>query len=99
MAAESLRFEVTKLNCGGCAGRAQKALSGVPGVEEASVNLANRMATVEGSAGVQALREALSSATNTAFRALAVAHVGHAQHPSTVHRPRVRDALTPAHFS
>jgi Cu+-exporting ATPase len=62
MAAESLRFEVTKLNCGGCAGRAQKALSGVPGVEEASVNLANRMATVEGSAGVQALRDALSSA-------------------------------------
>ena len=62
MAAESLRFEVTKLNCGGCAGRAQKALSGVPGVEEASVNLANRMATVEGSAGVQALREAAEKA-------------------------------------
>ncbi|MCA0962699.1 heavy metal translocating P-type ATPase [Salipiger bermudensis] len=62
MAAETLRFEVTKLNCGGCAGRAQKALSGVPGVGDASVNLANRMATVEGAAGVQALREALASA-------------------------------------
>ncbi|MBY6003716.1 heavy metal translocating P-type ATPase [Salipiger bermudensis] len=62
MAAEPIRFEVTKLNCGGCAGRAQKALAGVAGVEEASVNLANRMATVEGSAGVQALRDALASA-------------------------------------
>ncbi|WP_417740777.1 heavy metal translocating P-type ATPase [Salipiger sp.] len=62
MAAETLRFEVTKLNCGGCAGRAQKALSGVPGVGDASVNLANRMATVEGSADVAALRDALASA-------------------------------------
>ncbi|APX22500.1 MAG: heavy metal translocating P-type ATPase [Rhodobacteraceae bacterium] len=62
MADDTIRFEVTKLNCGGCAGRAQRALAGVPGVDEASVNFANRMAQVEGSAGVQALRDALASA-------------------------------------
>ena len=59
MADDTIRFEVTKLNCGGCAGRAQRALAGVPGVDEASVNFANRMAQVEGSASVQALRDAL----------------------------------------
>ena len=46
MATDSMRFEVTRLNCGGCAGRAQKALAAVPGVTDASVNLANRMARV-----------------------------------------------------
>ena len=29
MADDTIRFEVTKLNCGGCAGRAQRALAGV----------------------------------------------------------------------
>ena len=62
MATDSMRFEVTRLNCGGCAGRAQKALAAVPGVTDASVNLASRMARVEGSAGVEALRDALDRA-------------------------------------
>ncbi|MBN9885949.1 heavy metal translocating P-type ATPase [Salipiger abyssi] len=62
MAGQSIRFEVTKLNCGGCAGRAQKALDAVPGVDEASVNLASKMAKVEGTAGLAALRDALKSA-------------------------------------
>ncbi len=62
MAHESLRFEVTKMTCGGCAGRAQKALAGVEGVTDASVNLATKMARVEGSAGVPALRAALDKA-------------------------------------
>ena len=62
MPLDSIRFEVTKLNCGGCAGRAQAALSAVPGVETASVNLANRMAQVSGRAGIDAMREALSRA-------------------------------------
>jgi len=56
------RFEVTKLNCGGCAGRAERALSAVDGVDEVGVNLANKMATVRGSAALSTLREALTSA-------------------------------------
>ncbi|KAA8614128.1 heavy metal translocating P-type ATPase [Salipiger aestuarii] len=62
MPGTNLRFEVTNLSCGGCAGRAQKALAAVPGVRDASVNLANRMATIDGSASVPALREALQAA-------------------------------------
>ncbi|WP_353473236.1 heavy metal translocating P-type ATPase [Salipiger sp. H15] len=62
MADGDLRFEVTKMTCGGCAGRAQRALAGVEGVTEASVNLATKMAHVEGSAGVPALRAALDKA-------------------------------------
>ncbi|MDJ0823580.1 MAG: heavy metal translocating P-type ATPase [Paracoccaceae bacterium] len=59
---DTLRFEVTNLNCGGCAGRAERALAAVPGVDSASVNLANRMAQVQGAATPEALRAALSDA-------------------------------------
>ncbi|MCT4372330.1 copper-translocating P-type ATPase [Yangia mangrovi] len=62
MADGDLRFEVTKMTCGGCAGRAQKALAGVEGVTDASVNLATKMAHVKGSAGLPALRAALDKA-------------------------------------
>ena len=62
MAAETIRFEVTKLNCGGCAGRAERALQAVPGVESAGVNLATKTATVLGSAGIETLRAALKTA-------------------------------------
>ncbi|MBP0483172.1 heavy metal translocating P-type ATPase [Sagittula salina] len=60
-----LRFEVTGLNCGACAGRAQRALEAADGVTAASVNLATRTAQVStqvsgGTAGTlqQALRTA-----------------------------------------
>ncbi|WP_323768230.1 heavy metal translocating P-type ATPase [Antarctobacter sp.] len=56
------RFEVTGMTCGGCAGRAERALAGVPGVAEASVNLANRMATVETDKPATDLRDALKTA-------------------------------------
>ena len=62
MTVQTIRFEVDRLNCGGCAGRAQKALAAVEGVDEASVNLANKMATVSGTAGLDALRGALARA-------------------------------------
>ncbi|WHZ35035.1 heavy metal translocating P-type ATPase [Sagittula sp. MA-2] len=57
-----LRFEVTKLNCGGCAGRAERALAGAEGVDTASVNLANKTAQVSGSAGAATLQAALKAA-------------------------------------
>jgi Cu+-exporting ATPase len=56
------RFEVSNLNCGGCAGRAERALSGVEGVTAASVNLASKMAVVETTRPLQVLREALKTA-------------------------------------
>jgi Cu+-exporting ATPase len=62
MVESALRFEVTGLNCGGCAGRAERALAAVSGVSEARVNLANRMASVDGSAPITALHGALKKA-------------------------------------
>ena len=58
----TLRFEVTGLNCAGCAGRAERALGAVPGVSEAGVNLATRQATVTGAATSDVLRDALKQA-------------------------------------
>jgi heavy metal translocating P-type ATPase len=40
----TLRYDVANLNCGGCASRAQTALSAVPGVQSATVNFATRRA-------------------------------------------------------
>src|SRR5918993_5962529 len=40
-------FSVSGLTCAGCVGRVERALEKVPGVLEASVNLANERATVE----------------------------------------------------
>jgi Cu+-exporting ATPase len=58
----TLRFAVDNLSCAGCAGRAERALSAAPGVSEASVNIANRMAQVTGDASPETLRTALKTA-------------------------------------
>ncbi|MGR3805917.1 heavy metal translocating P-type ATPase [Marinibacterium profundimaris] len=58
-----LRLEVENLSCASCVRRAEAALADVPGIGGASVNLANRTATVEpGTATGAALAEALSAA-------------------------------------
>lgn len=57
-----LRFEVTGMTCGGCAGRAERALAGTQGVASASVNLANRMATVDTDRPASDLRDTLKAA-------------------------------------
>ena len=44
-------FSVTGMMCASCVGRVERALTKVPGVLEASVNLANERATVEYLAG------------------------------------------------
>ena len=50
--ATELGFEVEKLNCAGCVGRAEKALAAVPGVTSARVNLATQRAAVTARAEV-----------------------------------------------
>ncbi|MBE1283645.1 MAG: heavy metal translocating P-type ATPase [Rhodobacteraceae bacterium] len=50
--AESVRFQISKLNCAACAGRAERALAAVPGVSSASVNLAAETAQVDFGQGV-----------------------------------------------
>ena len=42
------------MSCAACAGRVEKALRAVPGVDEASVNMATEVATVRARAGVDA---------------------------------------------
>ncbi|WP_439121904.1 heavy metal translocating P-type ATPase [Marivita sp.] len=58
----TLRFSVDNMSCAGCAGRAERTLAGAPGVKEASVNIANHMATVTGDVASITLRDALESA-------------------------------------
>ena len=44
MATQTGRLQITGMSCGGCVGRAERALSGVAGVEDVAVNLANETA-------------------------------------------------------
>ena len=55
------RFKLSGLSCAGCVAKAEKSLLAVDGVRVASVNLAERTATVEGSANPAALINALES--------------------------------------
>ncbi|MCA3748246.1 MAG: copper-translocating P-type ATPase [Rubrobacter sp.] len=57
-------FRVTGMSCAACASRVEKALGRVPGVVEASVNLATERATVEHGpeAGMEELRRAVEGA-------------------------------------
>jgi Cu+-exporting ATPase len=50
------------MNCAGCAAHVNKALAGVPGVAEATVNLATRSARVTGSAKLETLVAAVQAA-------------------------------------
>ena len=61
---ETIKFKITGMSCGGCVGRAEKAIRAVDGVSDASVNLASESATVAFSAPASAARitEALRTA-------------------------------------
>ncbi|WP_427912860.1 heavy metal translocating P-type ATPase [Ramlibacter sp. MMS24-I3-19] len=59
-----IEFPVQGMTCASCVARVEKALAKVPGVQEASVNLATETATVRADAGVQVpqLRAAVEKA-------------------------------------
>ena len=62
MADQTLRFEISGMSCAGCAGRAERALSAIPGVSQASVNLANHTGQITGDPGAAPVRDALAKA-------------------------------------
>ena len=60
---QHLRIEIDGMTCAGCAGRAERAISAVPGVENATVNFANRSAELHAARGAEgAIVEALDRA-------------------------------------
>ena len=56
------RLSIAGMSCAGCVATVENALKGVPGVTEATVNLAERTASVRGMADTQALVEAVKQA-------------------------------------
>ena len=57
---QSVTLPVLGMNCASCVGRVQRALRAVPGVTEASVNLASERAVVKGTADADALITAVA---------------------------------------
>jgi Au+-exporting ATPase len=66
--AAEISLAIEGMTCASCVGRVEKALKAVPGVAEASVNLATERATVRGRAGVEALIAAVDRAGYAARR-------------------------------
>nr|WP_294972795.1 heavy metal translocating P-type ATPase [uncultured Pseudomonas sp.] len=60
--ADTTELAVEGMTCASCVGRVEKALKAVPGVTDATVNLATERATVHGMAVVQALIAAIEKA-------------------------------------
>src|SRR3712207_3604609 len=58
----ALSLPVSGMTCAACAGRVQRALGKVPGVESATVNLATERAEVRGTAPLPALLDAVGKA-------------------------------------
>ena len=63
-AAQPIRVGITGMTCASCAGRVEKALKALPGVTEASVNLATESATVKADTSVtpQSVQAAIEAA-------------------------------------
>ena len=64
--AATLTFPIDGLSCASCAERSERALSGIPGVTEATVNVATKTARVSGEATAAALAAAVQDAGYTA---------------------------------
>lgn len=61
-AADPVVLAISGMTCGGCAGAVTRALSAVPGVVEARVDLAGGRATVTGAARAEDLIRAVQAA-------------------------------------
>ena len=59
---QTYELDIEGMTCASCVGRAEKALRAVPGVSEASVNLATERATIKARASVESLIEAVENA-------------------------------------
>lgn len=59
---QSIELAIEGAHCAGCVRRIESALKQVPGVEHASMNLAERTAWVDGDASTQALQQAVKEA-------------------------------------
>jgi Cu+-exporting ATPase len=93
-AQSSATFQIEGMHCGGCVGRVERALTAVPGVGSASVNLATGKATVEfdAPANLDALTAALKTAGYPAATGSAVLRIEGMHCASCV--ARVERALT-----
>ncbi|MCZ2900523.1 heavy metal translocating P-type ATPase [Burkholderia thailandensis] len=86
---KTFELDIGGMTCASCAGRVEKALSQVPGVARAAVNLATEKATVEADAHVDAAR-LIDAVQQAGYRA---SPIGTASAPScttasaTAHRP------------
>ncbi|WP_235225189.1 heavy metal translocating P-type ATPase [Octadecabacter dasysiphoniae] len=85
----TMRFEISGLNCGACAARAEKAMSGVAGVVSAHVNLADHTATVQADAGLLAQIEAASGGAGYPAKVIVKGEVAVDRDDET---PALRDA-------
>jgi Au+-exporting ATPase len=88
--AATINLAIEGMNCASCVGRVERALTAVPGVAEASVNLATEQATVSGTVSAEQLISAVKTA---GYGARASAPGGFANEAATEQKDGERAAL------
>jgi len=93
VARETFSFPVEGMTCSACAGRIEKALMAVPGVSEASVNLALERADVTGISGVVQLDMLADAVDRAGFKAVIISASEEQARVEEAHRAREEAAL------
>ena len=59
---KTIRLSIPGMSCAGCVSAIEKGLDAIPGIEQANVNLADKTASITGTADTRLLIEAVASA-------------------------------------
>ncbi len=90
ISAKTIELAIEGMTCASCVGRVERALSAVPGVAEATVNLATERATVRGSADAATL---IAAVADVGYAARPVDRTGPANAEAEAHKDAERRAL------
>ncbi len=93
IAHETFSFPVEGMTCSACAGRIEKALVAVPGVSEASVNLALERVDVTGAVGVVQLEMLATAVASAGFIAVITSATEEQARAEVAHRAKTKARL------
>ncbi|MES0370916.1 MAG: heavy metal translocating P-type ATPase [Mariprofundaceae bacterium] len=93
----SIDLQIEGMNCASCAGKVEKALSGLQGVTQVQVNLANRSARIDGLKGEEATEALIQAVEKAGYKAAPLSAIDASKQESHEHArfmKMIRKAIT-----
>ncbi|MES0372542.1 MAG: heavy metal translocating P-type ATPase, partial [Mariprofundaceae bacterium] len=97
----SINLQIEGMNCASCAGKVEKALTSLQGVNQVQVNLANRSAHIDGLKGEEATEALIQAVERAGYKAAPLSTVDASERESHEHArfmKMIRKAITAAAF-